>query len=108
MAQKISVRVGDMVLYRIAEGVERPMLVVAVDQTRDPDLVNGIVFCDGPRERIDIGNMRMGQLSAGIFWLVNVRRGGEVDNWYPRPLFLAATPPPKPKHEPEEETPPEE
>ena len=83
--KKVAVQIGDMVLYRMGEEESRPMLIV--ETVRD-EIVNGIVFTNGPRNRVELSTLKMTQLAGAIFWVVNVKRGDEIGDWYPKPLFV--------------------
>jgi hypothetical protein len=65
--------------------------MLIVEMVRD-ETVNGIVFTNGPRNRVELSTLKMTQLAGAIFWIVNVKRGDEIGDWYPKPIFVVGTP----------------
>ena len=90
MASKVKPRMGDTVLYRIEEEISRPMLVTDI---KDLDTLSGIVFCNGPTERIDLGPLKANQLAPGIWWVVGAQRGSGKLQWYAMPTYIVGIKP---------------
>jgi hypothetical protein len=68
--------VGRIVLARVNDGSDRPMMIVKVI---NPNEVNGVIFLDGWNDRgLANPGTREGLLLA---WATSLKRGSEVNQW---------------------------